>query len=439
MKIGAPGTQPRALVVDDDDMIRMLLEETLTQAGFSVRTAEDGEHALALFAESMPDLVLLDVDMPGLDGFAVCRRIRDRADAAMVPVIMVTGMDDLASINHAYESGATDFVAKPINWPVLGKRAHYVLRSARAAQGLLAAQQRIRAMLDAIPDAILVVDADGVCRDFKPGPELDGLALPELACGRRLGDVLRGEQLERGLDHVRGVIESGEPRSVVFPLACCSRTNKYLEARIVKSGDDEVLCVLRDVTAQHQSESRIRQLAYFDTLTGMPNRLQFQERLAAGLERARADSQELALLFIDLDGFKEINDGLGHHAGDRLLQIVADRLREGLRPGDTVARPAGEAGARGDTTLARLGGDEFTVVLPGLAGAEVAERVAERVRTLVSEPVDLDGHLRVVTASIGIAVYPADGVDSATLIKHADIAMYRAKSDGRNCWRRYQR
>ncbi|MBK7665254.1 MAG: diguanylate cyclase [Sterolibacteriaceae bacterium] len=439
MKTTAPGTQPCAMVVDDDDMIRMLLDETLTQAGFAVRLAEDGEQALALFAESMPDLVLLDVDMPGLDGFTVCQRIRERADAAMVPVIMVTGMDDLESINRAYESGATDFVAKPINWPVLGKRAHYVLRSARAALGLLAAQQRIRAMLDAIPDAILVLDAGGVCREFKPGPELDGLALPELASGCRLDDLLGGEQLERGMAHVTAVIASGEPRSVVFPLDCHGRTEKYLEARIVRSGDDEVLCVLRDVTAQHQSENRIRQLAYFDTLTGMPNRLQFQERLAAGLERARADSQELALLFIDLDGFKEINDSLGHHAGDRLLQIVAERLREGLRPGDIVARPAGEGGTRGDTTLARLGGDEFTVVLPGLAGAEVAERVAERVRALVSEPVDLDGHRRVVTASIGIAVHPADGADSSTLIKHADIAMYRAKGDGRNCWRRYQR
>ena len=439
MKTVASGTQPRALVVDDDDMVRMLLGETLTQAGFSVRLAEDGEHALALFAESMPDLVLLDVDMPGLDGFAVCQQIRSYADAAMVPVIMVTGMDDLVSINRAYESGATDFIAKPINWPVLGKRAHYVLRSARAAQGLLAAQQRIRAMLDAIPDAILVLDAEGVCREFKPGPELEALALPELVSGCRLADVLGGEQLERGLAHVAAVIASGEPRSVVFPLACHGRTEKYLEARIVRSGDDEVLCVLRDVTAQHQSETRIRQLAYFDTLTGMPNRLHFQERLSAGLERARAHSQQLALLFIDLDGFKEINDSLGHHFGDRLLQIVADRLREGLRPGDIVARPASEEDARSDTTLARLGGDEFTVVLPALAGAEVAERVAERVRMLVSEPVDLDGHVRVVTASIGIALYPADGTDSVTLIKHADVAMYRAKSAGRNCWRRYQR
>jgi len=127
---------PKALIVDDDYVMRMLEQETLAQFGFEVVEAADGEQALALLDEAPPDLVLLDVEMPGIDGFQVCRRLRQVWDMTRVPVIMVTGMDDLASINQAYESGANDFVAKPINWPILGHRARYVWRSAQAARQL---------------------------------------------------------------------------------------------------------------------------------------------------------------------------------------------------------------------------------------------------------------------------------------------------------------
>ncbi|MEF8770853.1 response regulator, partial [Candidatus Accumulibacter contiguus] len=142
---------PTALIVDDDYVMRMLERETLAQFGFDVLEAADGEQALDMLDDPPPDLLLLDVEMPGIDGFEVCRRLRQRWDMARVPVIVVTGMDDLASINQAYESGANDFVAKPINWPILGHRARYVLRSAQAARQLSELKEKQAAIMRAIP------------------------------------------------------------------------------------------------------------------------------------------------------------------------------------------------------------------------------------------------------------------------------------------------
>ena len=130
MPLADEARRPTALIVDDDHVMRMLEKETLSQFDFDVREAASGEEALTMLAEAAPDLLLLDVDMPGIDGFEVCRHLRLRRDMTEVPVIMVTGMDDIESITRAYQSGANDFIAKPINWPVLGHRARYVLRSA---------------------------------------------------------------------------------------------------------------------------------------------------------------------------------------------------------------------------------------------------------------------------------------------------------------------
>ncbi|MEF8732511.1 MAG: EAL domain-containing response regulator [Candidatus Accumulibacter meliphilus] len=136
MQLPEAATRPRVLSVDDDPVMRMLEQETLAQFDFEVSVAADGDEAIELLAGPPPALVLLDVDIPGVDGFAVCRHIRQRWDMSEVPVIMVTGMDDIESVNQAYESGASDFISKPINWPLLGHRARYVLRSAQEARQL---------------------------------------------------------------------------------------------------------------------------------------------------------------------------------------------------------------------------------------------------------------------------------------------------------------
>ena len=428
--------RPVALIVDDDHMMRLLEQETLSQFEFDVREATTGEEALQLLDEFVPDLVLLDVDMPGINGFEVCQHIRKRWDMTDMPVIMVTGMDDLDSINDAYESGATDFIAKPFNWPILGHRARYVLRSAQAARKLRELEENHAAIVQAMPDMIFLVDWQGICLDFKAGcGGATPYVQPEAFLNRPVSAVMPGDVADLLLHAIERALLRGELQSVVYKLPMPDGTHHY-EARVAPSGVDRVVAVVRDITLQKLNEEKIRRLAYFDTLTGMPNRRNFLERLDAELLRARRERHQVALLFIDLDGFKEVNDTLGHAAGDYLLQAVGDRLKEKLRGSDFISRPAlDEAGIH----VARLGGDEFTVVLPDLEDTQVLKLIAERMRALLSVPFRVAEQEVTVTSSIGISIFPGDGDDAATMLKHADAAMYQAKAEGRNNWRLYDR
>jgi diguanylate cyclase (GGDEF)-like protein len=191
--------------------------------------------------------------------------------------------------------------------------------------------------------------------------------------------------------------------------------------------------LLRDITDRKESEFRITRLAYFDSLTGLPNRLSFLERVDEAVSRAAHRKQRLAVLFMDLDGFKNINDTVGHAAGDLLLQLAAERLSGGLRPADLLSRPLQlEGGERAEVEFARLGGDEFTALILDVRCPEDALAVAQRFGQLMRRPFVLGGREVTLTTSIGIALYPEDGSDSAALLKHADTAMYLAKRSGRD-------
>ncbi|HNE13075.1 MAG TPA: EAL domain-containing protein [Accumulibacter sp.] len=424
---------PVALIVDDDYVMRMLERETLAQFGFEVIEAEDGEQVLAMFDQSPPNLVLLDVEMPGIDGFEVCKRLRQIWDMTRVPVIMVTGMDDLTSINRAYDSGANDFVAKPINWPILGHRARYVWRSAQAARQLNELREKQTAIMQAIPDMIFVMDRHGTYLDYKEGFGTTALVPPSQFLGKNMASILPAETATLIQQHIDNAVSQGSLQSVVYKLPLADGVHHY-EGRIAPNGSDKVVIVVRDITAQKLNEDRIRRLAYFDTLTGMPNRQSFLERLDSELLRASRNKRRVALLFLDLDGFKRINDTLGHTVGDYLLQAVAERMKEKLRTSDFISRPALD-----DSSLhfARLGGDEFTVVLPDVDEVQTVSLVAARLQALLSQPFVIGNQDITVTSSIGIAIFPADGEDGATLLKHADTAMYHAKDQGRNNWQMY--
>jgi diguanylate cyclase (GGDEF)-like protein len=427
--------RPVVLIVDDDHVMRLLEQETLGQFEFDVREAADGEEALQRLDEFVPDLVLLDVDMPGIDGFEVCRHIRKRWDMTDMPLIMVTGMDDLESINEAYESGANDFISKPINWPILGHRARYVLRSAQAARELRDLEEKQAAIVQAMPDMIFLLDWQGTYLDYKAGYGSAPYVGTREVINRHVSEVLPTEVADLLLHAIERALQRGQLQSVVYKLPMPDGIHHY-EARVAPSGVDKVVVVVRDITLQKLNEGKIRRLAYFDTLTGMPNRQNFLEHLDSELLRARREHHQVALLFLDLDDFKRVNDTLGHTAGDYLLHAVADRLKEKLRGSDFIARPAlDETGVH----FARLGGDEFTVVLPDIDDAQVVKLIAGRMQSLLSRPFQIGEQEVTVTASIGIASFPDDGDDAATLLKHADTAMYHAKAQGRNNWQIYDR
>jgi diguanylate cyclase (GGDEF)-like protein len=410
----------RILVADDDGMLRDIATAMLENAGFAVETVGSGAAALAACLRQMPQLVLLDVEMPDGNGYQACSNIRALPGGADVPIVMVTGFDDPTSIRLAYDAGATDFVVKPINWPLLAHRVRYVLRGARTVEALRFSEQKNSALLKVIPDGIFLVDAAGlISHCYSP---IQGLALPPSAAPR-LEELVPPAARARAMECLESSLR-GQPAVCEFSVAHADDV-RHFECRFLPNAGGQALAIVRDVTQRKQTEAHIHRLAYFDGLTGLPNREWISEYLSQALAEAAGRGEGVALLFVDLDQFKRINDTLGHETGDALLRQVAGRLSGALAA-------AGVAGR-----LARVGGDEFIIVLTGPADLAAAERVAQRAQAALTAAFVQDTYELVVTPSIGIALCPEHGSDTQTLLKHADAAMYEAKESGRNQARVY--
>jgi PAS domain S-box-containing protein len=446
------------LLIDDDPVVRLLTVAALAERGWRVVEAGSGTEALELFARERPQVVVLDAIMPAPDGFETCERLRRLPGGDHVPVLMLTGLDDEQSIARAYEVGATDFFVKTNGqWTLLSERLRYMLRAARTRQELLTSQaklnkaQRIARLgsweWDFDSQRIRVSEE---CRAVVGLSVADG-EVSERHAWSRVSPDDRGriEKLFReGLDSASTLtFESG----VLHPdgRARIVRVEAEFE-RDVAGRAVAMHGVIQDVTERRQAEDQIRRLANYDSLTGLPNRRYLREEFGATIERARAAEQTLALLFVDIDRFKHINDTLGHEIGDQVLREVAWRLHSTVRETDTVvrvaqqaqrgagARPAeGENHARGDSRVARLGGDEFTVLLTHVNDQEDVDRVLQRLVDAIRVPIDCFGHEVHVGASIGVALFPRDGDDVDSLLRKADLAMYSAKAKGGNAWRAY--
>ncbi len=435
----AQATEPELiLLADDDPVFRALAAAALEQQGFSVAQAENGVQALDRFPGLRPDLALLDIEMPGLDGIATCKGIRALPEGAETPVIVITGSEDDESVEAAYGSGATDFVSKPMNWKQLGRRVRSVLRASEAfhelseSRALLANAQRMARLgnwqwttepLKMTASAeIMRILGRPLPNDLKSFPDL---VHPDdrLRVERGIAKLLR-EGGRLSVDH-RVVRPDGEERFVhhlldVFP----AREPLPLRA----SG------TIQDITERKEVEDRIWRLAYRDDLTGLANRRLQGERLTAALDSARKAGRLVGVLFLDIDHFKRVNDSYGHTVGDDLLSEVARRLVHDVRVRDWVGRTPG---SDLEPAVSRLGGDEFTIVLTDLEDREDVATVALRILSSLARPFEL-GDLEVrVSASIGVAVHPFDGDDAETLLRNADTAMYAAKDSGRGTFRFY--
>lgn len=433
--------QPLVLTVDDDATVNLLVQAALEQAGFRVEQAENGPAGLERFEQLHPDVVLMDVMMPGMDGFAVTTELRRRPGGGRIPILMMTGLNDHESIDRAFDAGATDFITKPINFPLLVYRVRYLLRASSAMNRLreserrLATAQRIARLghWDWLPGEDILHLSKEVCR-------IIGLDCPDgkIPCQALLDRVLEKDQV-RVREWFSAVQEGKRVGGISHWMAGVDGDPRCVRQQIEAVFDDSdqlvhVYGTLQDITELQRAEERIRHLAFFDGLTQLPNRELFKDRLSEALKLAKRYSRRVGLLFLDLDNFKRINDTLGHAVGDLLLQATAERLRESLRESDTVARPADDE--RGQT-IARLGGDEFTVLLPEIRYSADVALVAENIRASLSRPLLLAGHEVFVTPSIGIAVFPEDGDDPGVLLRNADMAMYLAKRQGRNLYRFY--
>ena len=424
--------KPHILVVDDDPLTRMMATEALREGGFVTSEAEDGVRAVAAFDAVHPDLVLLDVMMPGLSGFEVCRRVRATPAGELVPIIMLTGLDDSESVEQAFDAGATDFISKPINWTLLRFRIRYVLRSAQLLKELvrnkesLSSAQRIARL--------------GSWEWFVPTDEVQRSTQYYRLFGQHADTF--GEGMEALVAHVYGpdramvgMALAGARKGVGYQLTYrvvwpdgSVRTLLETAERTDEAGEPETLLMegsVQDITEQVEAQRRIRQLAYFDPLTGLPNREFFRESLLSAAARCLRNDSRCAVMVVDIDRFARINDSLGPERGDQVLQVIGHRLRE--RMGDrTPAEPAG-GGALPRLKVARLAADEFGILVSDVGEVEEVLAMAHELLQAVQAPIRVPGQDITLSARVGVAVMPEHATEADAILKAAETALNRAK------------
>lgn len=417
--------KPLVLVAADDADQRKLIWDVLEQFGFRIVTAEDGLSAYDLFKKTQPDAIILHLGPGDYDGFSVCEAIRKQEFGGEIPIFMVTDRDDEDAIERSYRLGATDIVFKPVSLPVLPHRVRYALRTARSLSDL-------RGLVRAIPDLIFVVNENGDVQDGLSGPDATHtLQIKALTTASQI-HFYPCENDDGALKCITRALETGKPQVYEHVL---EGLDIHLETRFVRRDKTTVLAIVRDITERKSAEEKIYNLAYYDELTELPNRELFSQSLERTITMAMREEQKFAVLFVDLDRFKRINDTLGHTIGDELLKDVADRLAKCTRSTDSVAHL--DAASAGNIKLARLGGDEFVIKLYGIQDENSVAIVATRIIDALTPPFTCAGHQFVVTPSIGIALYPQDGKTGEELLMNADSAMYRAKAVGRNNFKFY--
>ncbi|HEX5844525.1 MAG TPA: diguanylate cyclase, partial [Pseudomonas sp.] len=432
------GAMATVLIVDDELHNRKLLEVLLQPEGYLTQSAASGEEALASIAQCAPDLILLDIMMPGMDGYAVATQLKANPLTSNIPIIMVSAQADRAARLAGLNAGAEEFLTKPVDRAELWLRVRNLLRLKsfsdfvqnhswvleQQVQARTADLQRFRSAMDATADAIFLVNRASM-RFF----EVNATACRMLGYSRdellQMGPVQLEagtfEQLTRLYDGLIAGSDADELSERQVRRKDGSLLQVEVQRQAQRSGADWIIVgVVRDITERKEAQQRLHRLAHYDTLTGLPNRMLFYDTLKKTLLQAAGKQWLVAVLFIDLDHFKYINDTLGHASGDELLRQFSDRLVQCVRVRDTVGR---------------LGGDEFALILVMQDSQQGATLVANKIREVLRAPFDLQGREVTLTASIGITVHPDDAEDADTLIKYADTAMYRAKQAGRDTYR----
>ncbi|MFI3157613.1 MAG: EAL domain-containing protein [Methylococcaceae bacterium] len=540
----------KVLVIDDDAMTQLLIQEALSPHGFDVIAAENGATGIALALEHSPDLILLDILMPGMDGFACLEILRERLPGCgtTIPVVMLTGVEDTDSIERVFAMGASDFIHKPILWPILAHRLHFVMRSHRLTHELLIKEERqrlsmlaahqgfydldIRTGLTIVNDEYAIMlgydpatfketntawlerlhpdDREAVEKTYRSyiAGELseyrgefrqacaDGswkwiLSVGNIVERDAKGVPLRMLGMHTDIDYLKQTEECLRLLAKVFEnsgesIMLCDASNKIVDVNrsftqvtgylaeevigknpsILSSGRHDAafyqqmrqtlnekgywqgeiwnrrkngelfpellgistacdaqgrlthyIAVFSDISERKATEAKIEYLAHHDSLTHLPNRILLRDRFEQAVAYAARNNSLLALLFLDLDHFKQINDTMGHDIGDRLLQAIATRLVKCLREVDIICRQ---------------GGDEFIIVLTDLKETDTVLQTTQKILQQLNEPFAIDDTQINTSFSIGISLYPKDSMRFEGLLTKADTAMYAAKKQGRN-------
>jgi diguanylate cyclase (GGDEF)-like protein/PAS domain S-box-containing protein len=420
------------LLVEDNPVHARLLREMLNEQNSHdillkhVECMREAEEHLAAYAV---DIILLDLGLPDAQGLEAVRRAH--AVAPSVPLVVLTGLDDESLAAQALQEGAQDHLIKgEVDSRGLLRALLYAIERKTMEEALFAEKERAQVTLNCIGDAVVCTDIAGNITFINVIAEtMTGWSRQE-ASGQPIADVFRivGARNEETILNPGGMPErinrTAQPMS-----ACVLIRRDGFEIPIEDSASTihdrngraaGTVVIFRDVTAARATSLEMTHSAQHDFLTGLPNRMLLNDRIGQAIALATRHRKQIAVLFLDLDGFKNINDSLGHLIGDKLLQSIAKRLVGCVRGSDTVSRQ---------------GGDEFVVLLSEAEPWEDAAVTARRILHEVAEAHSIDGHTLRVTTSIGVSVFPDDGLDAETLIKNADAAMYEAKSSGHHTYR----
>lgn len=419
------------LLVEDNAGDARLIREMFNEQSANdtqlirVGTMSEAEECLA---EHPIDIILLDLGLPDSQGLEAVRRAH--AAAPHVPLVVLTGLDDESLAGNALQVGAQDYLIKgQIETKGLLRALRYAVERKAMEEALFAEKERAQVTLNCIGDAVICTDADGNITFLNLVAEQMTSWSRQEAAGRPMAEVFRildSNTRETAPNPMEKSVEQN--RRVDLPANCIlvrrDGSEIPIEDSVAPIHDREgsatgAVIVFRDVSVARAMALEMTHSAQHDFLTGMPNRMLLNDRVNQAIAWAQRNSKKVAVLFLDLDGFKHINDSLGHPTGDKLLQSVAKRLVDCVRGSDTVSRQ---------------GGDEFVVLLSEVGLSEDAAITARRMLQTVAEAHSIDQHDLHVTTSIGVSVFPDDGSDAETLIKNADTAMYQAKENGRQSY-----
>jgi diguanylate cyclase (GGDEF)-like protein/PAS domain S-box-containing protein len=418
----------KLLLVDDKPENLLVLEKLLKNLPVEIYKATSGNQALSLTLENDFILILMDVQMPGMDGYEVKDVLSWDDRTKHIPVIFVTAnyADEIHQLK-GYQYGAVDYLFKPINEQILLSKVKVFLELYEQRLRLQQLQQRYQLILDTAGEGVIELDEKGIIRFCNPTAAKALKYTTKELIGKNFIIIFNNSETENVLNEMPIYQECKQGKkshnedTIFFNKAKAQVPVSYTATPLYNEQQNfsGIVVVFSDITLRKTTEEQLTQLALYDHLTGLPNRFLFERSINQALSKAARHRRSMAVMFLDLDHFKNINDTLGHDYGDLLLQKVGKRVQACLRLSDTVAR---------------LGGDEFAIILDEIESPRDARITAEKIIESLKPPFTLNSHEVFTSTSIGIAIYPITGENSASLIKNADIAMYKAKHQGRNSY-----